>query len=46
MEYDGKKPLDFKDERDEDRKIAHALKPMPIDNAMEAEYGRLSDEIA
>ena len=45
LEYDNKKRFDEKDERQEDRDLAHTLKTFQDDNAMEDEYRRLSKEL-
>jgi len=37
--------VSHKDERDDDRRIEYELKQDPIDNPIEKDYKRLSDEL-
>jgi len=45
IEYDNKRHVSHKDERDDDRRIEYELKQDPIDNPIEKDYKRLSDEL-
>lgn len=45
IEYENKKALDHKDERDEDRQIEYKIEGRPSDNDNEMQYKRLSEEL-
>ena len=45
IQYDNKKHVSHSDVRDEDRTLAYELKQDPVDNPVEQDYKRLSDEL-